>query len=153
MSDTTIAPRSLTPHLVCRDAAAAIDFYVRAFDATEEIRLPGPDGRLMHACVVINGAPVMLVDEMPEVGNLSPQHFGGTSVSLHLNVDDADAWVARANDAGAEILMEVADQFWGDRYGIVRDPFGHEWSIATPGATITDQDELQEAAASAPPMT
>jgi uncharacterized glyoxalase superfamily protein PhnB len=122
---------SLSPHLVVRGAAKAIDFYKKAFGAVEMMRLPGPDGRMMHAAVQVNGAMVMLVDEMPEHKALSPLALKGTPVTLHLNVPDVDAVFARAVKAGATVTMPVADMFWGDRYGIVTDPFGHSWSIAT----------------------
>ena len=122
---------SLTPHLVCRGAAAAIDFYGRAFGAIELFRLPGPDGRLIHACVRIGDSQLFLVDEMPEHGALGPQALKGTPVTLHLQVEDADAAFARAMRAGAMVTMPLADMFWGDRYGQVVDPFGHHWSIAT----------------------
>jgi PhnB protein len=139
------------PHLVCRDAAAAIDFYVAAFGADEQIRLPGPDGKLVHACVLINGAAVFLVDEFEEMGAVSPTKLGGSPVTLHLNVADVDAAVERAVAAGATVTMPVADQFWGDRYGVVQDPFGHLWSIATPtpGGGPTTEAELATAMADA----
>jgi len=147
-SDLTPGTTGVIPHLVCRDAAAAIDFYVAAFGAEEQLRLPGPDGKLVHACVVINGAPVFLVDEFEEMGAVSPAKLGGSPVTLHLNVPDVDAAVERAVAAGATVTMPVEDQFWGDRYGAVRDPFGHLWSIATPkpGAPTTEV-ELSEAMA------
>ena len=136
----------LAPHLVCDGAAAAIDFYAKAFGAQEMMRLPGPDGRLVHASVMINGAMVMLVDEMPEHGMRGPKLLGGTPVTLHLAVPDADAVVARAVQAGATVVMPVADQFWGDRYGVIADPFGHHWSVATPGKDAPRTTEaLQEA--------
>jgi PhnB protein len=122
---------SLTPHIVCRDAAKAIDFYKKAFGAIELMRLPGPNGKLMHAALQVNGCMLMLNDEMPEHNALSPLSLKGTAVTLHLNVPDVDAAFARAVKAGATVLMPVADMFWGDRYGIVTDPFGHAWSIAT----------------------
>ena len=122
---------SLTPHLVCRGAAAAIDFYGRAFGAIEQFRLPGPDGRLIHACVRIGDSRLFLVDEMPEPGALGPQALKGSPVTIHLQVQDADATFARAVAAGATVTMPLADMFWGDRYGRVVDPFGHHWSIAT----------------------
>ncbi len=121
----------LAPHITCRGAAKAIEFYKKAFDAKELMRLPGPGGKLMHATVEINGAVVMLNDEWPEHGALSPLALKGTAVTLHLNVPDVDKWFKRAVKAGATITMPVADMFWGDRYGIVTDPFGHAWSIAT----------------------
>ena len=122
---------SLTPHLVCRDAAAAIDFYGRAFGAIERFRLPAPNGKIVHACVQIGDSQLFLVDEMPEHGALGPQALKGTPVTLHLQVEDADAAFARAMRAGAMVTMPLADMFWGDRYGQVVDPFGHHWSIAT----------------------
>lgn len=122
---------SLTPHLVCRGAAAAIEFCGRTFGAIELFRLPGPDGRLIHACVRIGDSQLFLVDEMPEHGAHSPQALQGTPVTLHLQVEDADAAFARAVLAGATVSMPLADMFWGDRYGRVTDPFGHSWSIAT----------------------
>ena len=122
---------SLTPHLVCRGAAAAIDFYGRAFGAVELFRLPMPNGKLMHACVRIGDSQLFLVDEMPEHGAHSPQTLKGTPVTIHLQVEDADAAFARAMRAGAMVTMPLADMFWGDRYGQVVDPFGHHWSIAT----------------------
>ena len=143
----------LAPHLVCAGAADAIEFYKRAFGAEELIRLPGPEGRLVHASVSINGAMVMLVDEMPEHGVLGPKARGGTSVTIHLGVDDAAALVARAEKAGATVIMPVALQFWGDLYGMVEDPFGHRWSIATPGKNAPrDSESLIEAMKNAPPM-
>ena len=122
---------SVTPHLVCAGAAKAIDFYKQAFGATEQGRMPGPDGRLMHAAVKIGDSTVMLVDEMPEWGALGPKSLKGSPVTIHLYVSDVDAFVARAVKAGAKVTMPVADQFWGDRYGMVKDPFGHVWAIAT----------------------
>ena len=122
---------SLTPHLVCRGAAAAIDFYARAFGATEMFRMPDKQGKLMHASVSINGSVVMLMDEYLDYGGTSPQQLGGTAVVLHLMVPDVDAAFARAISAGATVVMPVADQFWGDRYGSVTDPFGHCWALAT----------------------
>ncbi|SBP89796.1 VOC family protein [Thiomonas delicata] len=122
---------SLTPHLVCRGAAAAIDFYGRAFGAIELFRLPGPNGKLIHACVRIGDSQLFLFDEMPEHGALGPQTLQGTPVTIHLHVQDADASFARAVAAGATVAMPLADMFWGDRYGQLTDPFGHRWSIAT----------------------
>ena len=121
----------VTPHLVCAGAANAIEFYKKAFGAVEEVRLPGPNGRLMHAVIRIFGDAVMLVDEMPEWGALSPKSLKGSPVTLHLYVEDVDAAVKRAVGAGAKVTMPVEDMFWGDRYGKIEDPFGHHWSIAT----------------------
>ena len=131
---------SLTPHLVCRGAAAAIDFYGRAFDAIEQFRLPGPDGRLVHACVLIGDSQLFLVDEMPEHGALGPRALKGSPVTIHLQVQDADAAFARAVQAGATVSMALADMFWGDRYGRVTDPFGHSWSIATHVRDVSPDD-------------
>jgi PhnB protein len=122
---------ALTPHLVCAGAADAIEFYKKAFNAEEGGRLPGPDGKLMHAMVRIGGAALMLVDEMPEWGALGPKALKGSPVTIHLYVTDVDATVAQAVAAGAKPTMPVADMFWGDRYGQLEDPFGHRWSVAT----------------------
>ncbi len=122
---------TLTPHLVCSNAAEAIEFYKRAFGAVEEARLPGPGGKLMHAQVRIGDSPLMLVDAFPEWGTRGPDELKGSPVTLHLYVQDADAAFERAVAAGATVTMPLADMFWGDRYGQVKDPFGHQWSIAT----------------------
>jgi uncharacterized glyoxalase superfamily protein PhnB len=130
----------LSPHLVCAGAADAIAFYKKAFGATEMVRMPGKDGKLMHACVEICGSSVMLVDEMREWGALSPKTLKGTPVTIHLYVDDVDQFVKRAVKAGATVRMPVADMFWGDRYGQIEDPFGHRWSIATHQRAVTDKE-------------
>lgn len=122
---------SLTPHLVCAGAADAIDFYKRAFNAVEQARLPGPDGKLMHAAVKIGDSILMLVDENPQWGSLGPKALKGSPVTIHLYVPDVDATVAKAVAAGAKVTMPVADMFWGDRYGQLEDPYGHRWSVAT----------------------
>ena len=138
---------SVTPHLICAGAANAIEFYKQAFGAVEGGRLPGPDGRLMHAMIRIGGSAVMLVDEMPEWGALGPKALKGSSVTIHLYVDDVDAVVARAVKAGAKVTMPVAEQFWGDRYGKLEDPFGHHWSVATHVREVS-KEEAQQAMAS-----
>lgn len=122
---------TLTPHLVCAGAAAAIDFYVKAFDAVELARLPGPNGKLMHAMVKIGDSPLMLFDEVPEWGSRSPLTLKGTPVIIHMYVRDVDAAIAQAVAAGATLTMPATDMFWGDRYGQITDPFGHQWSLAT----------------------
>jgi PhnB protein len=123
---------TITPHLVVRDAARAIDYYCRAFGAAELYRNAAPDGKsIMHAELLLGNSRFLLHDEFPERGLLSPQAYKGTSITLHLYVDDVDTVFNRAVEGGAETLMPVADQFWGDRYGILKDPFGHRWSIAT----------------------
>lgn len=137
---------SLTPHLVCAGAAEAIEFYKAAFGAVEEMRMPGPDGKLMHAMVRIGDSPLMLVDEMPDWGALGPKALKGSPVTIHLQVADADATVARAVQAGAKITMPVDDAFWGDRYGRIEDPFGHHWSVATHVRDMT-YEEIRQAMA------
>ena len=119
-----------TPYLCVKDAARAIEFYKEAFGATETMRLTDPnDGRIGHAEITIDGALIMLADEFPEYGIRGPETIGGTSVTIHLHVDDADEVVKRAAAAGATVEMAPTDQFYGERSGIVRDPFGHRWNI------------------------
>jgi len=142
----------LSPHLVCDGAADAIAFYTAAFGAQEMMRLPGEDGRLMHAAISVNGSSVMLVDENLEFGLKSPKALGGSPVTIHLIVPDADATYDRAVAAGGIARMPVADMFWGDRYGVLEDPFGHLWAIATPQRDPMSAGELADAAATAPPM-
>ncbi len=122
---------TITPHLYVKGAAQAIEFYKAAFGADELARLDGPGGTIAHAEIAIGDSVVMVKDEIPEIGITAPTSIGGTSVAIHLYVDDADAWFARATDAGAQTLKPMADMFWGDRYGMVADPFGHRWAIAT----------------------
>ena len=122
------------PHLVCGGAADAIDFYKAAFDAQELFRAPAPDGRLMHAALMINGSVIYLADDYPEMNDgqsVTPKALGGTSVGMHQFVEDVDGAVAKAQSAGATVKMPPMDMFWGDRYAQVVDPFGHEWSLAT----------------------
>ncbi|MFN0299437.1 MAG: VOC family protein [Burkholderiales bacterium] len=135
---------SVTPHLICAGAADAIEFYKKAFHAVEVMRLPGPNGRLMHAAIRIGDSTVMLVDEMPEWGALGPKSLKGSPVTLHLFVEDVDSFVARAVAMGAKVTMPVADQFWGDRYGKIEDPFGHSWSVATQKRKVS-LEEMQQA--------
>lgn len=132
--------RSITPHLICAGASDAIEFYKKAFGAEEMMRMPGPDGRLMHASVRIGDSMVMLVDEMPEWGALGPKALKGSPVTIHLMVDNVDEVYAHAVAAGATAKMPVADMFWGDRYGKLIDPFGHEWSIATHVRDLTPEE-------------
>jgi PhnB protein len=153
MSASTVKPipegmHSLTPHLICAGAAEAIEFYKKAFNAVECMRLPGPNGRLMHASLKIGDSTLMLVDEMPEHGALGPKALKGTSVFVHLYVENADATVERAVAAGAKVTMPVADMFWGDRYGQLEDPFGHKWSVATHVRDVKPED-MQKAMADA----
>ena len=122
---------SVTPHLVCAGAADAIAFYKKAFNAEELAQLAGPDGKLMHGLIKIGDSMLMLVDEYPQWDSLGPNARNGTSVTLHLYVEDADAQFKQAIDAGCSVRMPLTDMFWGDRYGVLQDPFGHLWSIAT----------------------
>ena len=122
---------TVTPYLIVRNAAAALDFYKKAFGAVELMRFPGPGGKLMHAEMKIGDSPVMLADEMPEEGHVGPQTLGGAAVSLLLYVENVDARFAQAIAAGATVKRAVADQFYGDRTGTLADPFGHVWSLAT----------------------
>jgi len=122
---------TVTPHLICANAAEAIEFYKKAFGASETSRLPAPNGKLMHASIRIGDSTIMLVDEMPEWGALGPKALKGSPVTIHLYVDDVDAFMARAVAAGAKNTMPVQDMFWGDRYGQIEDPCGHRWSVAT----------------------
>ena len=123
---------SVTPYMVLRNASAAIEFYKRAFGAEEVVRMPGPDGKVMHAEIKIGDSFIMLGDEMEGMGTAkSPQSLGATSVSLHVYVENVDKSIERAVAAGAKLQMPATDMFWGDRFGKVADPFGHEWSFAT----------------------
>ncbi|WP_018413279.1 VOC family protein [Methyloversatilis thermotolerans] len=151
MNDTHFPPRpdalhTVTPHIVCSEASAAIDFYRRAFGAIELMRLPGAEGRILHAQVRIGDSVVMLVDAQPEWCVCDPNTLGGSPVVLHLQVEDVDAWYARAVTAGAAPLMAPEDMFWGDRYARVRDPNGHEWAIATRVREVPPEELLARAA-------
>lgn len=129
---TSAIPPGVYPYLSVKGGKAAIDFYTRAFGAAEEYRAYGEDGeRIMHARFRVNGNAILLSDDFPEFrgGAAAPPPAG---VTIHLEVDNADQWWDRAVSAGAEIVMALADQFWGDRYGQVKDPFGHSWSIGSP---------------------
>ena len=138
----TFTPSPVTPHLVCDGAAAAIDFYVAALGAVEQSRMPGPDGKLMHGCITINGGSVFLMDQNPDFGARGPGLLDGTPVSMHLVVPDADASFDRAVAAGATPVMPVETMFWGDRYGVIQDPYGHQWAFATPSATPPSPEEI-----------
>ena len=121
----------VTPYLSVKDAAAAIEFYKKGFGATELMRLPGPDGKIGHAEVKIGNAIVMLADESSEAGHLSPPTLGGSTVKLHMYVEDVDSFFEKAVAAGAKVLYPLADQFYGDRSGRLEDPFGHVWLVST----------------------
>jgi uncharacterized glyoxalase superfamily protein PhnB len=143
---------TVTPHLICAGAADAIEFYKKAFNAVEETRLPGPEGKLMHARIRIGDSAVMLIDEFPDWGKFGPkpltettQCFTSSPVTIHLYVEDVDAMFERAVGAGAKVKMSPEDMFWGDRYGVIEDPFGHHWSVATHIRDMSPEEILQAA--------
>lgn len=122
---------AITPYLIFDGAARAIDFYQRAFDAKELLRIPAPNDRIGHAEIKVGDSVIMMADEHPEMDAYAPKHFGGSPVSLLLYVTDVDAMFKQAIAAGAIEVRPVADQFYGDRTGGIRDPFGHRWYVAT----------------------
>jgi len=128
------------PYLRVADAKAAIDFYVRVFGATESFRLVEPSGRVGHAELVFGKVTVMLSDEFPEYGIHAPRPGSATTVSIHLHVDDADAQIRKAVEAGAELLRAPQDHFYGERSGSIRDPFGHEWLIGHSIEEVTPEE-------------
>jgi uncharacterized glyoxalase superfamily protein PhnB len=134
---------TLTPHLVVRNAAEALEFYQKALGAEVLHVANMPDGRIMHAALRIGDSMLMLNDEMPEHGALSPLALNGTGITIHVYTEDADTLFNRAVAAGAQVRMPLMDQFWGDRYGIVTDPYGHQWSIATHVKDVS-QEEMQK---------
>lgn len=138
---------SLTPYLIVQDAPQAIEFYKRAFGAEEQQRVPGPDGRLLHARLKLGDSILMMSEEFPEFGSKGPLALGGSPVSLHLYVEDVDKAWARAVGAGCNITMPLEDTFWGDRFGSLRDPFGHLWSLASHIQDLTTE-AIAEAALS-----
>lgn len=144
---------TVTPHLIVRGGDRAIDFYKRAFGAKELMRMPDPQGKLMHAELQIGDSRVYLADEFPAWGSLSPLALKGSPVVIHLYVEDADAVFQRALSAGAKVRQPLADAFWGDRYGQVADPFGHFWSVATHKEDLTPEEMMKrgESAFLAPP--
>ena len=137
---------SVTPYIIVDGAARAIEFYKQAFGATEVFRMDGTDGRVGHAEIKVGDSHIMLADEHPEMGARSPQSLGGSPVSLMLYVEDVDATVGRAVEAGAKLKRPVADQFYGDRTGGIEDPFGHAWYVATHIEDVP-HEELQKRAA------
>jgi PhnB protein len=130
---------SVTPYLIVDDAKAAIDFYTRAFGATEKFRLPMGD-RIGHAEIKIGDSFVMLADEFPNMGHLGPKARGGTTVSLMIYVEDVDSAFKQAIEAGGKAERPVENQFWGDRMGTLSDPFGHKWSLATTVEEVSPQE-------------
>jgi PhnB protein len=137
---------TLTPYITVHDAAAAIDYYVRAFGATEIMRMPAPGGKVMHAEVKIGDSHLMLADEFEEWGNRGPRALGGASGSLMMYVEDADAAFDRAIAEGATPVMPVQDQFYGDRSGMLEDPFGHRWTVAMQKEVLTEEEIARRAA-------
>jgi len=136
---------TVTPSLVCAGAADAIAFYQRAFGAEEMIRLPLPNGKLMHASLRIGDSVFMLTDENADFNVFGPKSLKGTPVSIHLFVDDVDGFTARAVAAGATLTMPVAEMFWGDRFCMIEDPYGHRWSIATHVRDVSADDMKKSA--------
>ncbi|HWC05498.1 MAG TPA: VOC family protein [Methylomirabilota bacterium] len=140
--------RTVTPYLTVKGAAQAIDFYKRAFGARESERMTGPDGKsVMHAEIQIGDSLVMLSDEFPQMGSRSPQTLGGTTAAIFLYVPDVDAAFQQAVDAGAKAIMPPADMFWGDRFGKLVDPFGHEWAMATHKEDLAPEEIRKRGAA------
>jgi PhnB protein len=131
---------TVTAYLIIKDAAGAIEFYKKAFGAIELMRHPGPGGRVMHAELRIGDSPIMLADEVPEMGAKGPQAYGGSPVSLVLYVENVDALAAQAEAAGARVLRPLQDQFYGDRTATFLDPFGHTWTIATHKEDVSPEE-------------
>jgi len=149
MSDVKPIPdsyRTVTPYLIISGASDAIEYYEKTFGAVERARMAAPDGTVGHSEIEIGDSVIMLADEFPDMGGASPTTVGATSVTLHIYVDDVDATVARAVAGGATIVTPVANRFYGDRSGQIRDPFGHEWNVATHVEDIP-WDEMQRRAA------
>jgi PhnB protein len=136
-----------TPYLIVKGAAQAIEFYKKAFGATELMRMPQPGGKIGHAEIKIGDSPIMLADESPDVGAHSPQSIGGSPVSIMLYVEDVDRIFSQAVAAGAKVKRPVADQFYGDRTGGIEDPFGHLWYIATHKEDVSPEEMRKRAAA------
>jgi len=136
-----------TPYLCIKGAAEAIEFYKKAFGATETLRLAAPDGKVGHAEIKIGRAAIMLADEYPEMGVLSPKTLGGSPVTIHLYVQDVDALARQAEAAGIKVLRPVADQFYGDRGGKFEDPFGHAWFLSTHKEDVSPEEMHRRAAA------
>jgi PhnB protein len=144
---------TVTPYLAVEDATEAIEYYTKAFDAKERVRMETPDGKVGHAELEIGDSLVMLSDPFPQASTKPPNELGGTSVSVFMYVENVDAVVKQAVDAGAMVTMEVADQFWGDRFGSVKDPFGHLWSIATHVEDVPPEEMAERAKAAMAAMS
>ena len=145
--------RTITPYLAVDDAAGAIEYYKSAFGAKERVRMDAPGGKIGHAELEIGDSLVMLSDAFPQSTTRPPKELDGTSASIFMYVEDVDAAVKRAVDAGATITMEVTDQFWGDRFGSVVDPFGHLWSLATHVEDVPPEEMAKRAEAAMAVMT
>jgi uncharacterized glyoxalase superfamily protein PhnB len=143
-SDTS----TVTPHLILKDVAKAIEFYTKVFDAKELFRLPTPNGKIVHACIQIGDSRIMFADEMPQHGgnHVSPETLKGTHATMHMYVPNVDEVFKRAVDAGATGTMPPADMFWGDRYGRIVDPFGQAWSLATHIEDVSPEEMTKRAA-------
>jgi PhnB protein len=144
---------TVSPYLAVDDAAEAIDYYKRAFGAKETVRMEAPGGKIGHAELEIGDSHVMLSDPFPQASTKPPKELGGTSASVFMYVEDVDAVVKQAVDAGATVTMEVADQFWGDRFGSITDPFGHSWSIATHVEDVSPEEMAERGKAAMAAMS
>ena len=136
---------TVTPYLTCDGASEAIAFYIKAFDAVEINRMPDKTGKIMNAMIRIGNSAVMVMDEYPEMKSFGPKSLNGSPVTIHLQVEDTDGVVAKAVAAGATVTMPAADMFWGDRYAMLSDPFGHLWSVATHIRDV-DPEEMSKGA-------
>jgi PhnB protein len=144
---------TVTPYLAVDDAARAIEYYARAFGAKELVRMEAPGGKIGHAELELGDSRIMLADAFPQASTRPPKELGGTSASVFMYVEDVDAVVKQAVDAGATVTMEVADQFWGDRFGAITDPFGHVWSIATHVEDVPPEEMAERAKAAMAAMS
>ncbi len=140
---------AVTPYLIIKGAADAIDYYKNVFGATELLRMPSPGGKIGHAEIKIGDSTIMLADEEPEMGIVSPRSLGGTPVSILLYVEDVDAVFGQAVSSGAKVLRPIKDQFYGDRSGNLEDPFGHKWTIATHKEDVSPEEMQNRASAAA----
>jgi PhnB protein len=138
---------TLTPYLAVEDAERAIEFYKDAFGAQELLRMPSPDGKIAHAELQLGDSKLMLSDPFPQSSVRPPAERGGTTASIFMYVDDVDAIFEQAQKAGAQVVSELEDMFWGDRFGTVSDPFGHVWSIATHKEDLTEEEMAERSKA------
>ncbi len=146
MSDNSIVQsdyHTATPFLIIKEASKALEFYKTAFDAVELMRMTMPNGKIGYAEIKIGNSVIMLTDEFPEMGALSPKSLGGTPIKIHLYVKDVDKFAERAITAGAKLVRPLEDQFFGDRLGCIEDPFGHLWSIATKKEKVTREEMIK----------